>query len=742
MLKARYNYCLTSAWISVVLFCLFVSPVLAKNRPQVPKDFQKFFVHYVDKRSIWDKALNAIDVELKDIGRSFALIAGVSQYPNMSLTARELKAAAQDLEKLQQYLKTYEFFDEIVVLKEGDVTYENLQFFLQTYFPERLKEFPKSRFLFAYSGHGMNEGPSGYLLKNTARSLTDKADSINLSVIKVLVDEVVSSGHHVLVLLNACYSGAFLKRPFGGPTKLIPKHRGAHAITAGGTDELAWHDPKIGPGSVFFEKFFAGLDGRADSSGDGLVGVYELFTYLQNEIQIFTDQNQNPWVGDLSLHGSKGQFFFLNRDRQVAKGVVPEWKPERATPFGRRGWLGIGIQDLTQEVRKQLGVSDREGAVIVKIPPGSPAERADLKIGDIVKEIDGQKVRNVRELIGQVLMKEVGEEAALKISRSGREMTVPVRVGELPRNMKPESDLTSKGISPPQVTQHTPPKAPTDLRAAVAGQKEVRLEWADNADNETGFKVMRRVGGESQFREYATVGENQNLYLDQHADKPGTDYQYMIQAFNDVGKSVPSNMASVKIPLARPEAPADLGAQAVGPTQVKLEWKDRADNERGFKIERRAGTEGGFRVIDTLGPNQESFYDKRLRPGAKYEYRVRAFNDGGESGYSNPVSIRMANPSWATASGFLAMVEPGRQFVDDISGLKICGSQRSLNYLRESTGVKDFVPVTLHAPESYTALKTGVCKALVVYMDDPKKLREYYFGMRYNEVAPYVILLP
>lgn len=742
MQRARYSYRLSLAWLSLLLFSLFASSVLALDRPKVPRDFQKFFVHYVDNRSIKEKALNLANLSWKDVGRSFALIAGVSHYPNMSLTDRELRPAAEDIKKLQEYLKTYEFFDEIVVLKDGNVTIKNLMFFLQTYFPDRLKKFPKSRFLFAYSGHGMTEGSSGYLLKNTARSLTDKANSINLGVVRVFVDEVVRSGHHVLVLLNACYGGAFLRRSFGGPKRLIPRNPGAHAITAGGTGEQTWHDPKAGEGSVFFEKVFAGLDRRADSSEDGLIGVYELFSYLKREVQIFTDQDQNPQIGDLSKHGSKGEFFFLNRDRQVAKGVLPEWKPERATPFGRRAWLGIGIRGFTQEERKQLGVSDREGVVINKIFPGGSAERTDLKIGDIVKEIDGQKVRNVRELAGQVLMKEVGEEAALKISRSGREMTIPVTVGELPREIRPESGLTSKEISPPPVTQHTPPKAPTDLRAAVTGQKKVRLQWADNADNETGFKVMRRVGGESQFREYATVRESQNLYLDQHADRPGTDYQYMIQAFNDVGKSLPSNMASVKIPLTRPEAPADLRAQAVGPTQVKLEWKDRADNERGFKIERRAGTEGGFRVIDTLGPNQESFYDKRLRPGAKYEYRVRAFNDGGESGYSKPVSIRMANPSWATASGFLAMVKPGIQFVDDISGLKICGSQRSLDYLRESTGVKDFEPVTLHAAESYTALQTGVCKALVVYMDDPKKLREYYFGMKYNEVAPHVILLP
>jgi len=71
--------------------------------------------------------------------------------------------------------------------------------------------------------------------------------SLNLKVVRELFDEVVElveAGHYVLALINSCYSGAFLKRPFG-ERHFFPKHGGAHAITAGGR-ELTWHDPKIG----------------------------------------------------------------------------------------------------------------------------------------------------------------------------------------------------------------------------------------------------------------------------------------------------------------------------------------------------------------------------------------------------------------------------------------------------------------------------------------------------------------
>jgi len=301
-------------WTALVLFWVLVTGVVcAQEAPPVSASYKPYFKYFVDKRSYKERILNFIDLTSKDVGRSFALIAGVSYYPNMPALQKDLKPAAEDLRRLEDYLKNVEFFDEIVVLKDTEVSLQNLRFFLQKYFPERLKQFPKSRFLFAYSGHGFNEGANSYLLESSARDLQDRANSINVGNVKVWVDEVVETGHQVLVLLNSCYSGAFLKRSFGGK-HFVPKYAGAHAITAGGTKEQAWHDPAIGPGSIFFEKLFAGLEGRADSmpagGGDGVVTVDELASYLKYEVQVSTDQNQNPQFGDISKNGSLGGFFF------------------------------------------------------------------------------------------------------------------------------------------------------------------------------------------------------------------------------------------------------------------------------------------------------------------------------------------------------------------------------------------------------------------------------------------------
>jgi hypothetical protein len=248
--------------------------------------------------------------------------------------------------------------DEIVVLKDGDVSLQTLRYFLEVYFPARVGRFPKSRFLFAYSGHGMAEGdkeyPVGYLLQATARTLADKENGIPMDVLRLFVDRIITTGHHILVLINAYHSGAFLNnRPFGETsTPYLPREKGAHAITASGSGQLSWHDAQIGSGSVFFEKFFAGLGGQADAypfdartgqRGDGIITANEIGTYLVEEVRLATRGEQTPIPADISPHGSLGAFFFLNRQKQVAKSIVPDWNRSQATPLST-----AAEQDLVQ----------------------------------------------------------------------------------------------------------------------------------------------------------------------------------------------------------------------------------------------------------------------------------------------------------------------------------------------------------------------------------------------------------
>jgi hypothetical protein len=242
------------------------------------------------------------------------------------------------------------------------MTPENLDFFLTRYFPRRLSESPRSRFLFAYSGHGMtNENERGYLLTSEARSLDDWFNGISFAVLHAQFQDIVDRGHQVLVLINACYGVDFHRGlAFGGegdpPIAPKPTREGAHAITAGGTGEVTWHDPNfpdsIGPkGSVFFEAVLAALDGRADKlPEDGIVSVAELQAYLHGTVSRFTDEHQNPTASDMKAATSPGGFFFLDRHRQIEEG--------NAEPLTGTWWSGISFGDASDApVQEELSLS-------------------------------------------------------------------------------------------------------------------------------------------------------------------------------------------------------------------------------------------------------------------------------------------------------------------------------------------------------------------------------------------------
>jgi hypothetical protein len=94
-------------------------------------------------------------------------------------------------------------------------------------------------------------------------------------------------------------------------------------------------------------------------------------------------------------------------------------------------------------------------------------------------------------------------------------------------------------------------------------------------------------------------------------------------------------------PTPPPAAPSNLTATAVSQTQINLAWTDNSNNEQGFKIERCQGNGcSGFVEIAQVGPNVTSFSNTGLSRNTRYRYRVRAFNGGGNSAYSNIAGAR------------------------------------------------------------------------------------------------------
>ena len=101
--------------------------------------------------------------------------------------------------------------------------------------------------------------------------------------------------------------------------------------------------------------------------------------------------------------------------------------------FGRtrRGWLGVKIQTITEEIAESMGLDETGGALVASVTADGPADKAKMMQGDVIVEFNGHKLSTMRQLPRIVAETPVGEKVPVKVIRDGKEKIISVVVGEL-----------------------------------------------------------------------------------------------------------------------------------------------------------------------------------------------------------------------------------------------------------------------------------------------------------------------
>lgn len=97
-----------------------------------------------------------------------------------------------------------------------------------------------------------------------------------------------------------------------------------------------------------------------------------------------------------------------------------------------RGWLGVQIQPVTDEIAESLDLAEAKGAIVADVTENSPALKAGIKTGDTILKVNGEDIANPRALARKVATLEPGNDAMLTVYRNGKEETVAVTLGTMP----------------------------------------------------------------------------------------------------------------------------------------------------------------------------------------------------------------------------------------------------------------------------------------------------------------------
>jgi len=137
----------------------------------------------------------------------------------------------------------------------------------------------------------------------------------------------------------------------------------------------------------------------------------------------------DPW-GEKEVKDKKIERHVVIIDEDGKQRVIENGQP---VMWGGRGYLGTGLTEITPELRTHFGVKGDAGVLVSKVEPGSPAEKAGIRVGDVITAVDGVDVKSSWDLRGKIRKGEDGQTVPIEVWRNGKVQTVTAAIEERER---------------------------------------------------------------------------------------------------------------------------------------------------------------------------------------------------------------------------------------------------------------------------------------------------------------------
>ena len=277
------------------------------------------------------------------------------------------------------------------------------------------------------------------------------------------------------------------------------------------------------------------------------------------------------------------------------------------------------------------------------------------------------------------------------------------------------SDYASLGqyfISGTVQSSQFPPAAPASLFAVPASSSQINLSWSDISDNENGFAIERAANSGGNWTEIGFAAANTPSFTDNGLAENST-YFYRVAAYNLVGSSDYSNTANATTFDLPPATPSNLSAAAVSSSRIDLEWSDNSGNETGFNIERSPNGINIWTEIATAADNTTTYTDTDLAPGTAFYYRVAAYNQNGNSGFSNTASATTAEVPPESPANLGAVAASATQI--DLSWQDTSGNETGFKIERSPDGTAQWAEIAVSGANTTGYPDTSVSPGTTYY---------------------------